>query len=224
MKKKVNLRPYIFACLFSILIFISVSVYIFYLLFMQKGEYKIIEIEDYRGRRLEDVTFSFDVDVEYKDVKDELDGVIISQSYVGTKKLKNGEKYKICLCVGSYKQKLKSSNIKDIESYFVISDFPFGSVVDEYSFKNEDKKAVYISEENTRTNTVPSVEGMHMLCAIEKIKESGFDVGRINYIFCDDIEGGIVLMQSCPSKALLQVNEDIDLYVSKNKNFDFQEK
>ena len=79
-----------------------------------------------------------------------------------------------------------------------------------------DTVEIFVSRNNTKKSVcVPSLEGLNIEEAIDKIKKSQLSLGNVQYMLCDDFESGVVLMQSLPEGSYVSLQREMNLVVSK---------
>lgn len=246
MKEKKNkmgeksLFPYIKIAFFSLLLFLTVGICIFHSLFYSEyDKYKQIEIPSIIGVKEEDIVLPGSIKIlksyEYSD--DEFAGRVMYQSATGKKKSEGEYTLYVKIGLGRKKSVLPSligkneDTAKDmIESLGGICNIEYIESADEshkvmYQSPKKDSMIlegdivnIFVSRKKEQKNIkVPSLEGMEIRDAIRKIKENNLTLGKIEYVFCEDVEKGIVLYQSIISDSYVTLSREISLTVSKQK-------
>ena len=236
-ERKVCLRPYIKIAFFSALVCLCVGICLFASLFFDGyEEYRLIEIPNLCGTPKKDICVPDGVELfysyEYSDEKDV--GRVIYQSAVGKKKsrgdyplyIKIGREREF-FCVPSLHGKTKDEAVREIESLGGVAIVEYidtgksGCVSYQSPHVGErlslgDRVTIFVSRKSGNESVrVPSLEGLNFGEAMLKIQESGLALGDIDYALCDDVEGGVVLLQSLPYGMYARKNTKINLTVSK---------
>ena len=239
-KGKISLSPYIKVAFFSLLLCLSVGLCLFYGLFYAEYEkYTLIDIPTLYGVREDDIG-SIDGVVIYKSYDysdDEFKGRVIYQSAHGQKK-SDGE-YTLLVKIGlGRRQNILPSLVGMTEDEavkyarslcgcvnvkYVDAMDNSGRVIDQEPKQNSviyngDTVNIIVSRSNKSESVqVPSLEGMEVRDAMRKIKESNLCLGKISYVFCEDVNAGTVLMQSLFEGCYVLEKRTIDITVAKSE-------
>lgn len=239
-KGKISLSPYIKVAFFSLLLCVSVGLCLFYGLFYSEYEkYTLIDIPALYGVKENDIG-SIDGVVIYKSYDysdDEFNGRVIYQSAHGKKK-SDGE-YALLLKIGLGRRKnvlpsligmSEDEAVRQIKSLFGYVTVKYvdaidssGRVIGQEPKKNSiiydgDTVNIVVSKQNkSKSVQVPFLEGMEVRDAMRKIKESNLSLGKISYVFCEDVNAGTVLRQSLFEGCYVLEKRTIDITVAKSE-------
>ena len=248
-KNKSNtLSVYFKSALFSLLAFCLVSIILLGNLFFEKqdGIYEI-NIPSYRGMSEDDIS---DIDgvVMIKDYvySNEEKGRVISQSYVGKTKIAKDKVYSLYITVSLGEQTLILPNLAGMsaknaenkleelglrcEIRYVSGDYLADVVLyhiprGDCEVRANDKITLYVSRGNDIGNVkIPEFEGMDINDAVALANKLGINIGKITYIYTEDMPEGCVASQSMPKGILADGKCKIDFCVAKNTNYSTKDK
>ena len=236
-KKKRNVLPAI--AITSAVLFASVLCLVLADLFFDKGDATEIEIPDYRGTLESDIapTVKIELEKSYSFSDKAERGVIISQSARGRVKVPRGEKYRVILNISLGRETRRLPDLRGLDLYeasamlrgmgctvktrFSESDSRPDSVLfsipePEAELSEGDEVILYVATRSAPvTVRVPDFYGCSLDNLESRVRESGLDLGKIEFIYGEDFLPDTVIYQSIGEGCLVGMGVSVDFYVAK---------
>ena len=223
----------------SAVLFFAATCLIFADLFFDKGDATEIEIPDYRGMLESEIapTDKIELEISYVFSDKAESGRVISQSKKGKVKVPRGEKSGVILTVSIGKETAKLPDLRGLDIYeasaiirgmgcavktrFSESDSRPDSVL--FSIPEADTELaageeviLYVATRRAPvTVTVPDFYGCSLNNLERRVKESGLDLGKIEFIYGEDFLSDTVIYQSIGEGCIVGAGESVDFYVAR---------
>lgn len=231
--------PFVLMALASLIIFISISGFLFADLFFYGTKSKEIEIPNLVGMSAEDISLGDAIEIRKNYVFSDSvpSGVVICQTRHGKIKVRDGESVSLDLTVSMGMEKRLLPNLCGLDIYeasgiirelgcvpktvFSESDEAFDSVLFSLPSANTELHrgevvTIYVAKRKSGiTVSVPDFYGYSFDGLQARVESAGLTMGKIEFIYSEDFLPNAVIYQSIGKNCLVKQGETVDFYVSR---------